>query len=609
MTRTLVNKIQKVTDFNIRKSFDIDINGVFTTDSVNLAISHDTVTPLAEGGSLKIVKAASNQNGAYVYIPFSISEGYFHSRINVSFLADTGAGFVDNDMLPIIRDLTNAADIPLLPEGLLAGESSVYRGSFHTSADGTDYELRFKVNNANTNGYALRVDNFEISLSSPTPWIDTRGRVYTHTSGAYTITATNWTTISAQLIPYKTKDGIWRIKGNIAGSLSSASTAVDLAISGITSATGQDYQAVTIQGFLTATGYIDWSGAYRRATNQIELRGASADYFYISLDVALASKPTWAIDDYPQILGEDASTRITAGTMIYTNATDQIWAAGVNTVTFDAMLNSKYTGGNFDLANNQFVAEYSGWFACSYRVIIRVDPVNATAFVFTYMKVNGTGIGYGSQYNDQIAVGDEFSMAASCPIYLNKGDSLKLYVQSGTQNVYNDQIAGNYDEVSLSVMSINAPQQIAAGEKVFAHYGGTDTTITNGVYTTINYDTKITDTHNAVNTGASWEFVTPKSDVYRFTAQFATNSSGWALQNQQGIRLEVNSVEKFLNVMEVPTGDNTANAYYIMSTVSGSIWLNKGQIVRAKGYTNRGTDTPVRDFQQEAYITIESTGL
>ena len=110
-----------------------------------------------------------------------------------------------------------------------------------------------------------------------------------------TVTATNWTTSSSVVIPYKTSNGYWWIKGNLIGTLSGYGTnnVFTLTTTGVTwvassafTVRHQDAQALDINGqgsFSADQLVIVWYGSLD--PNSV---------WGFSFDVRIASKPTWA---------------------------------------------------------------------------------------------------------------------------------------------------------------------------------------------------------------------------------------------------------------------------------------------------------------------------
>jgi len=109
-----------------------------------------------------------------------------------------------------------------------------------------------------------------------------------------TVTGTNWTTVSAIGVPYKTVDGAWRLKFNISGTISSGASYIALTASGVTvkasitqSISGHAVDGGDIQNNLNKT-------AARGATNDIYisgLGGTTLDSLETSGDIELESKP------------------------------------------------------------------------------------------------------------------------------------------------------------------------------------------------------------------------------------------------------------------------------------------------------------------------------
>jgi hypothetical protein len=106
-----------------------------------------------------------------------------------------------------------------------------------------------------------------------------------------TVTGTNWTTTRAVGLPYKDINGVWRLKFNISGTVSSATDELTLTISGITFKTGL-YQAVLATLGSTSKHA---EGFTTSGTSTYTIRvSATMSSFFMYGDVELDSKPTWA---------------------------------------------------------------------------------------------------------------------------------------------------------------------------------------------------------------------------------------------------------------------------------------------------------------------------
>jgi hypothetical protein len=118
----------------------------------------------------------------------------------------------------------------------------------------------------------------------------------TSNGGDFNVTGTGWTTIRAVAVPYKTTDGGWRMKFNIAGNMTGSPASETLTVSGVIfKNTSGYYQAVTLasdaDGTITrAVTDPDTAGNIIISTNGV-LSAAR-----VSGDVELDSRPDWADD-------------------------------------------------------------------------------------------------------------------------------------------------------------------------------------------------------------------------------------------------------------------------------------------------------------------------
>lgn len=121
-------------------------------------------------------------------------------------------------------------------------------------------------------------------------------RQYLESDGYFTVTGApgTWTTDRAALIPYRTPDGIWRLRFNINGTVNSQSrTIFNLTISGVTFKSYASYfQPVCSynNANVPALSYVSYTTneIYILHTNSITIR------YGVSGDIELDSKPTWA---------------------------------------------------------------------------------------------------------------------------------------------------------------------------------------------------------------------------------------------------------------------------------------------------------------------------
>jgi hypothetical protein len=143
-------------------TFDVNIDGVSTSDATNLAISSETTIPIKGSGSLAIAKTG-NQSGDYVTLKAFTLTGVVNSygQYEVCLgLNEVSSTFVDNDLRVSIYDVTNSKEIRAGKEYILANSLPTKQcfGPFQMGVVGTQYQVRLTVANANTNNWTMVVD-------------------------------------------------------------------------------------------------------------------------------------------------------------------------------------------------------------------------------------------------------------------------------------------------------------------------------------------------------------------------------------------------------------------------------------------------------------------
>jgi hypothetical protein len=106
-----------------------------------------------------------------------------------------------------------------------------------------------------------------------------------------TVEASNWATTRAVGLPYKDINGVWRLKFNIVGTGTSASTYA-LSVSGVVFKTGA-FQSVTVYTS-TTTSTVGKGYAYETSDDLILASSVATTIWRISGDVELDEKPSWA---------------------------------------------------------------------------------------------------------------------------------------------------------------------------------------------------------------------------------------------------------------------------------------------------------------------------
>jgi hypothetical protein len=138
----------------------------------------------------------------------------------------------------------------------------------------------------------------------------------------------------------------------------------------------------------------------------------------------------------------------------------------------------------------------------------------------------------------------------------------------------------------MNIHRISGPAQVAASEDVYAEYRHTTGQTVNTTATTVDYNLKIQDSHNAVTTGASWVFTAPRTGTYLVEAGFqvAVQASG----QQTSMSLIIDGIVN--RVIETHRNNAGSNDDQI-STGSASIRLNQGQTVAIGAAYGPGSGT------------------
>jgi len=249
----------------------------------------------------------------YLGQPTSITIGgqaYTPSALITLNTATTGANGLDTGALGAIQlwyiyaIVHNSTFVPALVASLAVPST----GPTMPSGYGTAYKL---VGNFNTNGSSQVV-----SASSASAFLFANGmdnstatrlglKQYLHgttynggnaptvtlTSGGGTLSAVN----RAVFIPYQMQDGAWRMKFNFSTTLSAVSrTTVVFAVAGVTFKGESSYYQSVSGTSGNASPVIDAFTVPNTGTIQLDYSSGTTTGHFVSGDVELDSKPTWA---------------------------------------------------------------------------------------------------------------------------------------------------------------------------------------------------------------------------------------------------------------------------------------------------------------------------
>lgn len=143
---------------------------------------------------------------------------------------------------------------------------------------------------------------------------------------------------------------------------------------------------------------------------------------------------------------------------------------------------------------------------------------------------------------------------------------------------------------------------------IVAHYESDDNTTTLATATQAirDYEDKVTDTHNAVTTGASWAFTAPIDGKYAITASHGFQPYTWTGTGSiyHEIRIQIAGTTRFIG--RAPAWAAISGLTVVQA--SGIISVTKGQNIQAANFQNSGNTATYSGTTGLAYISIHRVG-
>lgn len=540
--------------------------------------------------NLRISKSATGSaRGEGVSVPFSTRGLIDRAAMRVCKISIlSSANYIDNAFGCYLFDVTNSRLIYPADQNIKASSFvSSQQFEFQLSPDSDSYRLIFHCQDATvTSAYDLDCVVKFVENKNVTGMLPDRQYDLTVTSGQ-----SGFAVVRAIGVPYKTKDGVWRLRFNISTTFTLASVSGGtISISGVVFKTTSNGQEVggTAGGSLAVSACLAGPGS---GNITITHATGNANAWVFSGDVELDSKPTWAIDTSIAILGQDAGQREISFSAKATGTAQSIAHGAFTRVTFGSTIHDKT--GSWD--GSVFTAQESGRFFVNFQGEM-ASAANLVASLWGIRK-NGSALIYSTSFTD-ISGKAQISLLVD----MLKGETIDVAVYQETSgSAARDMGVGA--SVSLQIFKISSPQQIAASEKVYAEYTTASGQFIANSDTVINYDSKVIDSHNAVTTGAAWNFKAPKSSVYNLNMLALIGSRTWTSGNFAYAQIYKNGTAyKFLTDITV-NGNFTG---YMELKGSTGIYLNIDDYI-----TVYGTQTEVANQTLIAnaalnWITIES---
>lgn len=535
-----------------------DAAGVVPVDGTGgspaVTIARNTTTPLRGTTDFLFTKDAANRQGEGNSYDFTINKADQAKPLRFSFdySVSTNYSYTNNDLVFYIYDVTNAVMIQPTPYVLDGSGRASFE--FQSNANSVSYRLIMHIATTNASAWTMNFVNVKVSPTPAPSMLNVRDKQYD-----LTVTGTGWTTVKAVGVPYKTKDGSWRLRFNIDGNVSSASrTTYTASISGVSFYAGTTQYVTAYESGISGAA-TTYAIAASNTSNLTLYHGSDTTSGYgFSGDVALNSMPTWAVDFYPVSLSDGAETRVVAAS--YNNAT---------------MYNNhylNYTGKILDTHNayNTSTGTFTAPVVGTYQIMSTFLANDNDLKIYLY-KNGSNAYTIGSTYTQ--SANYLASASAMVAVSANVGDQFQIYYE-GTS------LAGTVGCVSFC--RISGPATIAASEFVGAKYSTGAGQTMSAADTIVNFNTKIYDTHNAVTTGAFWKFTAPSFGTYAISSHNLAGSTSWSAGTFLRNTLYKNGSGDSLAIRFIGT---TATNYESIA-LSTTVKLNAGDYIDLRLYTS-----------------------
>lgn len=499
-----------------------------TGGTANVTFTTSNTNPLSGNESFVLSKPASNCQGQGVSYDFTIDNSSKAKVLKISFdyrvvsgTFNAGSRTTDSDVIAYIYDVTNSRLIEPSTFKLYSNSTTIgdsWSGYFQTSSDSNNYRLILHVASTNASAFSVMFDNFTVSPSQyvyGTPITDWQ---------SYTPTATWSTNVSSITGKYRRVGD--SLEGIASVTLSGSNTQGNLRLSlppGLTVDTSKlitagGYQEIGTSRVNDANGYGFYSGPAILESNLVAALLHTVVSSYVIGDnvnsttnkpITFASGDTVTVRFSVPIVGWSSSVQMSdsADTRVisFSGKPNAITLNNtVQTVLYNVSVSD--THGAYNTTTGEYTAPVSGSYLIQASILGNAGASNTGHYL--YIQKN-TGAGY---FTDTQGYSDNRRVTVSKIISLNAGDKIRL---AATMTTGSGAIDIGYGELNIS--RISGPSAIAATETVAARYYKSTSTTLSGL-TTIIYDTKVYDTHSAMNTSTG-VYTVPTMGLYRVTAK------------------------------------------------------------------------------------------
>lgn len=588
---------------------DRPVDGIGGVANVTWTVT--TTNPLRGESSFLFTKDAANRQGQGASYAFAIDSADQAKVMQISFDYAIASGtYATGDLTCYIVDVTNGTVIqPSAFQIENVGVNSTARLTFQTASNSTSYRLCFHVASTSASAYSLKFDNIilgpqVVPMGAPvTDWVS-----YTPTSswvaGVGTIT------------------GKWRRVGDtmeISGRVPVTGTPTTATLT-ISLPSGYVIDFTKLGGATTVEalgiGYAYDDNVNTRYVLNVKAASSTTLSFgpNAAIQVTQASPFTWAVNDNLEFMAQVPIVGWSSSTVVSSSADTRVVAlnATSSTTVFGSILNGAVTTCIFQTSvtdthggYNSATGEYTNKVPGYYNISGTVRPSGtfaSSAQLETMIYINGTKV-LGEL--GELSGGSGNTMSPTVTLlgrWLNAGDVVTIRVVGS--NWISLTCASGAGMHYFSISSAQGPSQIAASEviAVNAYRSSTPQTIPNNSDTTIIFDVKEVDTHNAYN-NTTGVFTAPAPGLYKFDAGVkldlnigtATNTYAYFQKQGNGVRAQTYQYQ------DVTAGDVTLRP-------SDIIPLDTGQTVTVRAAQFSGGSGATSAIVWQTYLNIHRLG-
>lgn len=554
-----------------------------------VSFARTTTNPLRGTGSGLFTKSATaNARGEGSFDDFTIDVADQGKMLEISFdykITDVTLTYADGDVRIYIYDVTNAQLIEPSQRDLLANSGQgKYTGYFQAASNSTSYRIIYHVATTTLNAYEIRIDAVRVGPIQS-------GNAGTFVSDWQSYTPTGSWANTTYTGRYRRVGDSMEIYARLALTGTPTPATLDINIptgytidSNKVPSTGAGQLIAVGVAYARDSGTADYVGTvYYNVSNTNKVGVTSnniADSWNQARPITWATNDTISVHFTVPITGwstgvsaseissvSAVSMRASGGTTNFTGATTLIYST-----------KETDTAGAYNSANGQYTIPESGFYIANALIRVNAITLSTSQSISVLIYRNAAELGGSTKYGNGASI--TYRVNASVSFYANKGDIITVKGSSSVSSTMNGGASDNF----FTISKVSTPAQIAPTEFVGCSYtSDAGTSIPDVTVTTLKYEDRLYDSHNAYNT-TTGEYTVPVTGKYLVT----TNGT-------LTLTSTFNGVEEFFQIIAVDLDQKAANLSYPSSGntiksafISAVVECTKGQIITARMYQASG---------------------